>query len=124
MDIYAQNIMDHYKNPRNKGHLKNADLSQQEINTTCGDDISVSLKLNGDKIKAIKFDGQGCAISQAAISILTESLIGKSIKSVLKLEFQDIEDIMGITISERRYKCAMLGIWAIQKALRTISKNI
>jgi nitrogen fixation NifU-like protein len=117
MDIYAQNIMDHYKNPRNRGELKGADASRREINTTCGDDITVFIKLSGNKIKAIKFAGQGCAISQAAISILSEELVGKTRQAVLALKFDDIKAILGIPISERRYKCSMLGLWAIQKAL-------
>lgn len=120
MNIYASNIMDHYKNPRNKGLLVAADVSHQEINHSCGDDILVSLKLDGDLIKEIKFDGQGCAISQAAISILSEKLIEKNIKDILKYDFDYIKKILGVPISERRYKCAMIGLLAIQKAISKV----
>ncbi|MFA5184767.1 MAG: SUF system NifU family Fe-S cluster assembly protein [Patescibacteria group bacterium] len=118
MDIYAQNILDHYKHPRNYGSLPDADLRQKGINATCGDEISVALKLSGQKIKEIRFLGRGCAISQAAISILTEELIGQTKKDVLALSFADIKRLLGVPISERRYKCAMLGLEAIQAALR------
>ena len=120
MDIYAQNIMDHYKNPRNRGELKGADATQQEVNTTCGDDITVSIKMAGAKIAAIKFSGQGCAISQAAISILSERLVGQSRQAALKFDFEALKGILGIPISERRHKCAMLGLWAIQKAIKSL----
>lgn len=120
MDIYAQNIMDHYKNPRNKGVLSGFAATHREINTTCGDDITVALKLAGQKIKAIKFTGQGCAISQAAISILSEELVGKTKKQVLALGFEDVKKILGVPISERRYKCATLGLGAVQKALQNV----
>jgi len=117
MDLYAQNILDHYKHPHNKGELNKADVSHHEVNDTCGDDISVSLKMTGNKIKEIKFDGDGCAISQAGISILTEALLGKTKSEVLTYEFKNLEKNFGIKISERRYKCALLGLWAIQHAL-------
>ncbi len=117
MDLYAQNILDHYKHPHNKGKMLKADVSYHEVNDTCGDDISVSLKMEANKIKKIKFTGQGCAISQAGISILTEALLGKSKVEVLTYEFKNLEQNFGIKISERRYKCALLGLWAIQHAL-------
>jgi nitrogen fixation NifU-like protein len=117
MDIYAQNIMDHYKNPRHRGVLTPADHAHREINATCGDDITVFLKMDGLKIKRINFIGQGCAISQAGISILSEKLAGQTKDKVLAYGFDDIKKIFGVAISARRYNCAMLGLRAIQKAL-------
>jgi nitrogen fixation NifU-like protein len=117
MDIYAQNIMDHYRHPHNCGVLSPADASQHELNDSCGDDISVSLRLDGKKIKEIKFTGHGCAISQAGISMLSDELIGQSVTAVLAYKFADLEKLFGIKISERRYKCAMIGLQAIQHAL-------
>lgn len=121
MNIYAANIMDHYKHPRNKGSLLQADVTHHEINHSCGDDISVSLKIDRDLIKQIKFDGQGCAISQAAISILTEELAGKNAREVLAYDFDYMKKLLGVPISERRYKCAMIGLSAIQKG---VEKNL
>jgi nitrogen fixation NifU-like protein len=117
MDIYAQNILDHYKHPRNKESLEQADLTQQEKNQSCGDDLTVFIKLAGPKIAAIKYLGQGCAISQASISILSDKLVGQTVKRVLGYQFADIAQLLGVPISERRQNCAMLGLRAIQKAL-------
>lgn len=117
MDIYAQNIIDHYKHPRNFGSLADADYEHQELNSTCGDDITVFLKFSGNKLKTLAFTGQGCAISQAGISILSEGLIGKTKKQILAYNFEDIKDIFGVEISARRYNCAMLGLRAVQKAI-------
>lgn len=117
MDIYGQNIMDHYKNPRNVGFLEAPDASHRETNATCGDELTVFIKMKGQKIAALKFQGHGCAISQAAASILSEELVGKTRKKVAGYKFADIQEILGVPISERRYKCAMLGLRAIQTAL-------
>jgi len=117
MDIYGQNIMDHYKNPRNVGFLEAPDASHQATNATCGDELAVFIKMKGQKIAAIKFQGNGCAISQAATSILSEELVGQTKKKVASYKFADIQKILGVPISERRYKCAMLGLRAIQVAL-------
>jgi nitrogen fixation NifU-like protein len=117
MDLYAQNIMDHYKNPRHRGPLSDADYQQREINQTCGDDLTVFIKFAGKKIKTITFIGSGCVISQAGISILSEKLVGKTKEQVLAYGFDKIKKIFGIAISDRRYNCAMLGLRAIHKAL-------
>lgn len=117
MNIYAQNIMDHYKNPRNKGVISNPDTSHHELNRSCGDDITVSIKLNGDVISDIKFTGSGCAISQAGISILSEKLLGKNKQEILKYDFEYLKKIFGVPISERRSKCALIGLLAIQNAI-------
>jgi len=117
MDLYEQNILDHYRRPRNKGKIKDADAHYHEVNDTCGDEISVDLKMDKNRIKQIKFDGHGCTISQAAISILSETLVGKTKKEVMTYEFKNLEDQFGIKVSESRYKCALLGLWAIQHAL-------
>ncbi len=121
MDIYAQNIMDHYKRPRHQGVLAGATHSEREINHSCGDDITVFLKVSASKVKKITFTGQGCAISQAGISILSEELIGQTVNQILSYDFDYIKKIFGIAISERRYNCAMLGLRAVQKAL--VEKN-
>lgn len=117
MNIYAQNIMDHYKNPRNKGVISNSDTSHHELNRSCGDDITVSIKLDGEVISNIKFTGSGCAISQAGISILSEKLLGKNKQDILKYDFEYIKKIFGVPISERRSKCALIGLLAIQNAI-------
>lgn len=117
MNIYAANIIDHYKNPRNKEKIKESDASHQEFNHSCGDDILVLIKIEDDILLDIKFDGSGCAVSQAGISILSEKLVGGKIDDILQYDFKFMQKILGVPISERRYKCAMIGLLAIQKAI-------
>ena len=109
--------MDHYKNPRNKGVISEADASHHELNRSCGDDITVTIKLDGDVISSIKFIGSGCAISQAGISILSEKLLGINKQEILKYDFEYLKKIFGVPISERRAKCALIGLLAIQNAI-------
>lgn len=117
MHLYEQNILDHYRSPRNFGKMIKYDYICQQVNRSCGDDLTVFVKMSGDVISKIKFVGQGCAISQAAISILSEELLGKTREEVLSYNFNNIKKSLGVPISERRYNCAMLGLTAIQKAL-------
>ena len=117
MDIYSQNILDHAKSPRNQGNLAEPKLSGQGQNSSCGDKLSVDLKMADNKIIDLKFSGVGCAISQAATSILSEQVIGKTGGEVLKLDFNDLIRILGIEISPRRVKCAALGLLTIQNII-------
>jgi len=123
MDIYAQNILDHYKNPRNQGSIKNPSLTHKESNTTCGDSIEIDLKIVKDSVKDLKFRGEGCAISQAAISILSEYIIGKKIKDIEKMEEREAVTLLGIEVSERRRYCATLGFLAVKKALKNFKPS-
>ncbi|MFH1750456.1 MAG: Fe-S cluster assembly sulfur transfer protein SufU, partial [Candidatus Micrarchaeota archaeon] len=85
MDIYRENVLDHYKNPRNFGKMESPDAKYHDTNPLCGDEIEIMLKIEGDKVSEAKFQGQGCAISQASASILTEKLIGMSLEEAMKL---------------------------------------
>ena len=126
MDIYAKNILDHYQRPRNFGPLSGV-VGHHELNHSCGDDITVYLKTEAGKIKQLSFEGHGCSISMATTSILSEALVGREIAEVLKLDLSDIQKILGIDISLRREKCALIGLRAIQGAVKEsileISKN-
>ena len=117
-DIYRENIMDHYKNPRNFGKLENANIEFHDYNPLCGDEITVQLKTNGDEIKGIKFSGRGCALSMATASILTEEIKGKAIKDVEKLTNEDIFKMIGINVSPSRIKCVLLSLSAIKKGVK------
>lgn len=121
MDIYAKNIIDHYRCPRHRGKLSGAQACCRQLNRSCGDDITAYLKLEGENISAVSFEGSGCAISTAGISILTDTLVGKSRKEVLAWGFEEIKGVLGIEISPRRYKCAMIGLGAVQGALQELS---
>lgn len=116
MDIYRENILDHYKHPRNFGHLDNPDVTQEEGNVTCGDRIVMEVKLDNGKVKEIAFSGEGCAISQASASMLTEMVKGKTKEEVMKLTLGDITTMLGTTLTPSRVKCATLPLEVLQKA--------
>lgn len=120
MDIYAHNILDHYKNPRNFGSFPEADSFSRSLNSSCGDEITAFLKLNGDLVEKITFTGHGCAIAMAASSILSEALLGENIKEVLAMDLSAVQAKLGIKISPRRHKCALIGLLSIQAAIYDI----
>lgn len=118
MDIYSEIILDHYKNPQNKGHLKNATINIDEVNPLCGDKLEIDLVLDKDnKIKQIGILPQGCAISTASASMLSEKLIGKSLKDLEKIEAKEIFKMLHVDPNPGRIKCAMLPVITIKKAL-------
>ena len=117
MNLYAQNILDHYKNPRNQGKILAPSITRREANYSCGDIIEVDLKIEKNKILDIKFRAEGCAISQAAISILSENFIGKKVQDIIVMKEKDVVGLLGIDVSERRKGCALLGFLAVRKAL-------
>ena len=110
-DIYREIILDHYRNPRNKGRIPDADVSIHDSNPLCGDEIDIHLKVDGDTIKDIKFEGRGCAISQASASMLTEMVNGKPLTLVKDLTKDDILENIGLTnLGPARVKCALLSL--------------
>ena len=110
-DIYREIILDHYRNPRNKGKLPEADISTHDSNPLCGDEIDIHMKIQGDRIMDIKFEGRGCAISQASASMLTEMVINKPLASVKDIAKTDILENIGLTnLGPARIKCALLAL--------------
>ncbi len=116
-DMYRENIIDHYKNPRNFGSLQNADAVHKEFNILCGDEVELQLKFNSHAIADIKFLGKGCAISQASASILSEFVKGKNIGEIKNLQKEDVLELLGIKISAVRLKCALLSLYALKNAI-------
>jgi len=117
-DIYREIILDHYRNPRNKGKLPNADVSIHDSNPLCGDEIDIHLKVEEEKVKEIKFEGRGCAISQASASMLTEMIVGKSLSTVKDLKKQDILENIGLTnLGPARIKCALLSLKVLKLSM-------
>ncbi len=114
--MYQENILDHYRNPRNFGQMDQPDVDANDLNPLCGDKVGIQLKIKDNKISDIKFYGSGCAISQAAASMLTEELKGKSIEDVLSLDKQAVLDFLGIEISYVRLKCALLALKVLKMA--------
>lgn len=110
-DLYREVIIEHYKNPSYRGHLDPNDFSFADSNPLCGDHIQIDLRVDEEnKVTEARFDGHGCAISQASADLLIESVIGKSIEDVKKLSKQDILDMLGIDLGPVRLKCALLSL--------------
>lgn len=110
-DLYREIILDHYKSPRNHGTLDPHDFSYEDDNPLCGDRIRIDVRLDeNQRVKEVAFTGKGCAISQASASMLTESIIGKSLDEVKQLGKDDILDMLGIQLGPTRLKCALLSL--------------
>lgn len=116
-DMYKENILDHYRNPRNKGTLENAEIRRVGQNPLCGDEIEVFITLDNSRIKDVRFNGSGCAISQAAASMLTERIKGASLEDVKTLERDDVVSLLGIPISATRVKCAILALVVVKQGI-------
>ena len=110
MNIYQEELLDHYENPSNYGELPNPDISHEEDNPLCGDRIRIDLIVEDDTIKEVRFSGHGCTISQAAASMLTEEIEGKPLAEVKQISKDDILDMIGIPLGPVRLKCALLAL--------------
>lgn len=117
MDIYREVILDHYKHPRNFGHLPKPDAKVEEGNVTCGDRIVMEISVKGGVVSDIRFSGEGCAISQASASMLTEKVKGMKTSDILKLKTDDIIEMLGTTLTPSRTKCAVLPLEVLTKAV-------
>ena len=118
-ELYREIILDHYKNPRGHGVIPGADAQAEGQNPLCGDEVSVyvSFEPGTDVIDDVKFSGRGCAISQAATSMLTELVVGRTAGEVAVLDKEELLDEIGIPLSPTRLKCAMLGLTTLKVAL-------
>ncbi len=110
-DMYRQQILDHYKNPRNYGELEDPTFSHVGENPMCGDEIRMDVRLeaDGETIEQVAFTGDGCAISQASASMLSSALRGKTVDELLEMDRDDVVDMLGVEISPMRIKCAVLA---------------
>ncbi|MDT9026223.1 MAG: Fe-S cluster assembly sulfur transfer protein SufU [Bacillota bacterium] len=132
--LYRQVIMDHYKNPRNKGSLEDGSFTIDMNNPTCGDRIHLTLKVEDGIVQDAKFDGEGCSISMASASMMTQAVKGKEIEKALKLskifsdmmqgndydddvDLGDIEALQGVAKFPARIKCATLAWKAMEKGV-------
>lgn len=115
-DFYRDYILDHYRNPRNFGHLDRVDVQAEDLNPLCGDEIRMELALDDGTVRDVRFSGKGCAISQAAASMLTERVKGMRLDDVAKLSKDAVLEDVGIGISPTRMKCAMLGLRVLKSA--------
>ena len=115
-DMYRQQILDHYKNPRNYGDVDDATFEHVGENPMCGDTIKLFVNLEDDDetIAGISFIGDGCAISQASASLLSTELQGMTLEAVRDMDRDDIVDMLGVEISPMRIKCAVLAEKVVQ----------
>jgi nitrogen fixation protein NifU and related proteins len=117
--MYREVILDHYKSPRGHGLIENADAQAEGQNPLCGDEITVSVKFaaDGETIESVGFEGRGCAISQAATSMLTELVQGRKASEIAVLPKEELLEEIGIPLTPIRLKCAILGLGVLKVAL-------
>jgi nitrogen fixation NifU-like protein len=121
-DFYRDNILDHYKNPRNFGTIEKPDASLIENNPFCGDRIGMEVKISEQQTE-VKFQGEGCAISMASASMLTELVQGKSIEEIIAIKPETVTDMLGVELTPVRLKCALLSLQVLQKTLTLVKEN-
>lgn len=122
--MYSDIILDHYRHPRNAGKLKAPSARVVEYNPLCGDTIHLDIQASkSGLIKDIKFVGEGCALSQASMSLLSEEMKGKSFSQVGKYMIADVISLLHVPISPGRVSCISLGLTALQRALTEIKKT-
>ena len=119
-DMYRQQILDHYRNPRNHGELAEPTFSHVGENTSCGDEITVDVELaeDGRTIEDVAFRGEGCAISQAAASLLTSEVRGMTLSELYDLDRDDVLELLGVEVTPMRIKCAVLAEKVLQDGAR------
>jgi nitrogen fixation NifU-like protein len=123
-DLYREVIIEHYKNPSYRGHLDPHDITFADNNPLCGDHIEITLRTDGNGLVSdARFDGHGCAISQASADLLIESIIGKPLEDVKKLNRQDILDLLGIDLGPVRLKCALLSLKVLKAGVYGLGES-
>jgi nitrogen fixation NifU-like protein len=117
--LYREVILDHYKNPRGHGTMDDPDAHAEGQNPLCGDEVAISVRFaaDGETIDDVRFEGRGCAISQAATSMLTELVKGRKAEDVATLEKEELLEEIGIPLTPVRLKCALLGLTTLKVAL-------
>ena len=117
--MYREVILDHYKNPRNYGSLDEPHAHAEGQNPLCGDEVAISVRFgeDGETIDDVRFEGRGCAISQAATSMLTDLVKGRKAEEVATLPKEELLDEVGIPLTPVRLKCALLGLGVLKVAL-------
>ncbi len=119
-ELYKENILDHYRNPHNKRAISDFTFKGEGHNASCGDNITLFMKIEDDKVVDVSFDGEGCAISQASTSMLTDKIKGMNKDELKLLSPGDVYNMLGIKISQGRTKCALLPFEALNDGLKNV----
>ncbi len=117
LDMYAENLIRHYEKPHNKGKMEDSSASMHEDNPSCGDEIDLYIKIEDGKVRDVKFEGSGCAISMGSASILTDFIKGKALGDIEGLGKEELFGIIGIDPGAARLHCATLSLKAVKKAV-------
>jgi nitrogen fixation NifU-like protein len=120
-DFYRENILDHYRNPRNAGHLEHPSASAEGVNPLCGDELSIELEVEDGTITEVRYNGRGCAISQAAASMLSETIKGRKLDELGDIGKEDVLEELGIPLTPIRLKCAMLSVGVLKVAVSQLT---
>lgn len=123
MNLYAQELIDHYKNSKNKRRLENAQIETEEFNPSCGDKVKFYAYVSDNKFKEITFEGFGCVISQATASILSDYFLNKPISDVLGCSPDKVMELIHLNLGLTRLKCATLPLEALQKGVGAFLKG-
>ena len=121
-DLYRENILEHYKHPRNRGTLEHPDITYEDANPLCGDKIRMDINVKDGKIADVRFSGVGCSISQAAASMLCEAIEGKPVDEVKKLGRDEMLEMLGIELGPVRLKCGLLALKTLKAGVYGINQ--
>ncbi len=115
--MYRSRILEHYRDPHNRGEIDDPDIRGERANPSCGDRTEFFARVEDGKITDARFTGKGCAICTAAASLLTEDVQGRKLDKAEELEFDDMEDLLGVEIEDNREQCATLALEALQRGI-------
>ncbi|MFI5049921.1 MAG: Fe-S cluster assembly sulfur transfer protein SufU [Gaiellales bacterium] len=120
-DLYRENILDHYRSPRNAGHIDHPSATAEGVNPLCGDELAIELKVEDGVVTDVRYNGRGCAISQAAASMLSDQIKGRPVAELTGVGKDDVLEELGIPLTPIRLKCAMLSVGVLKVALNGLT---
>jgi nitrogen fixation protein NifU and related proteins len=122
-DLYDDHILDHYESPYHRGHLAAPTIAHEDENPLCGDQVRLEILVENDRVKEAWFDGHGCAISQAAASILMKEIEGKSLEELREFQAKEMLDLLKVRLTASRQKCGLLSFKILKTMIYTLDKK-